>query len=169
VPKPRRDSARNVLDELEAQSKQYALKATLLSNLLRQAEGFLAQMPGKFEAATPMNAQQESLSFEKAGQQWRLWLRYPDTEDLNGQLIDVAVTEAAVWVKAEAAKLLPSLYEIITRELGEKLSNVEAGLDCLRQLPFLDFTAAENEDDYDSYDDVTSENRGGISDNEIPF
>jgi hypothetical protein len=159
-----------ISQDIAQRSQDYAAKATLLSNLLVQAESFFAELPGKFPISTPEEAGGTSLSLERIKSDWRLVLRYKDCAFDNPDDVYTAeskVTESSLWVKAAAAKRLPALYKSYLEVLDGKIDEVEAGLAQLRELPFLDFDAAA-EGDADAYGSAPVV-EGGFPPDEIPF
>lgn len=123
-----------VLEELEEQSRLYSQKATLLSNLLEQAEQFLREMPGKVAIQTGLPHRDFDLAFIKMGGDWRLV--FVEYEGETPKL--VPVVQATILQKAEAAKLLPELYGLLVDKLTEGQAEIDRGLESLKDLPFLD-------------------------------
>lgn len=119
-----------MLRELNRKAKEYGEKATLLSNLLEEAEAFLNELPSKMHVSVGEGDNQ--LTFVRwESSDWRLW--YGD--DQEGSL----VTDAPVELKAKAARMLPQLVDVLFASVSERLSVVNEGLDALKQVPFLRF------------------------------
>jgi hypothetical protein len=153
-------SARHeILETLQASSREYARKATQLSNLLVDAEQFVREMPGKIEVHTEVERGEACLSFEKSKNDWALILRLEGYDERP-----VRVSQANIQQKAEAAKQLPALYGLLLHHFSSMQIQVDRGLDALKELPFLDFDATQEIRDTDSANDVME----GDSD-EIPF
>jgi hypothetical protein len=130
-----------VLEQLKEQSRLYSQKATLLSNMLEQAEQFLRQMPGKVPVQTQTDHSECELAFAKTGGDWRLVL----IEFVNGsEAKGNTVTQGTILQKAEAARLLPELYQLLISKLTDGQEAIESGLRSLKELPFLDFSAYES-------------------------
>jgi hypothetical protein len=122
---------------LREKSSNYAVKATLLSQSLEAAESFLQQIPGKLEVSVGEGC--HTLRFIKhSSLGWKLW--YGD--DSEG----VFVTSASVEIKAQAAKLLPELLELLVESINGKLEAVDAGLEALKKIPFLEISGADHHD-----------------------
>jgi len=116
-----------MLRVLKHNATEYAEKATRLSNLLDEAETFFQEMPGKMEVAVDQGNRR--LKLERWNSDWRLLY----SED---QRVDL-VTEATVDVKAMAAQLLPELVDRLASTVSQRLIDVDAGLEALRRVPFL--------------------------------
>jgi len=153
----RQSKQAQVLKELQEQSRLYARKATLLSNLLEQAEHFLSEMPGKVAINTQSDYENYELSFLKTARSWRLMLEFRE----DGELKSVPVTQASILQKAEAAKRLPELYRLLQVRLTDGQAEIDRGLQSLQELPFLDLEDA----DHSNESDVVEE--GAVDD--IPF
>lgn len=145
-----------VLDELNKQSQVYSEKATLLSNLLEQAEQFFREMPGKVAIQTYREHCDQELGFVKMGGEWRLVL----IEFEEGKPKLVPVTQSTILQKALAATLLPDLYQQLIEKLCEGQSEIDRGLQQLKELPFLDVSGYEHL--------IEQEMKKGDS-NDIPF
>jgi hypothetical protein len=123
---------------LRDRSSKYATRATLLSQSLEAAESFLQQIPGKIEVS--VGEGWNKLEFMKRSSLgWKLW--YGDDQE------GCFVTNASVEIKAEAAKLLPKLLEVLVESITGKLEAVDAGLESLKKIPFLEIEGADQHDE----------------------
>lgn len=167
-----------ILMDLREKSTEYALKATQLSNLLQQAEEFLREMPGKVEVATPIDQLGHSLALERRGKEWSLVLLRWHDDEINESNI---VTRSSIAVKANAARLLPSLYLILVDHVEAAHEDVAIALASLGDLPFLDFERAKQGVGFESFEEFEEREalekqegtfgsmNGGFPDDEIPF
>ncbi len=114
---------------LRNKSNNYALKTTKLSQSLEAAEAFLQEIPGKIEVS--VGEGWEKLDFVRhSALGWKLW--YGSDEE------GCWVTNAPVEIKAKAATLLPESLDTLVDSITGKLEAVEAGLEALKRIPFLD-------------------------------
>ena len=119
---------------VQMNSRQFSQDATRLSLTLERSEVFFQQLEGKIPVE--VEGARYILRFIKVSGTWQLMLQAigPDGE-MDGP--KTPVRQATVWEKAEAAKLLPALYEKLKTSLELLRSNVAEALDCLDELPFL--------------------------------
>ncbi|QDT76014.1 hypothetical protein [Lacipirellula limnantheis] len=159
---------------LREQSQRFSEKATLLSDLLIQAEDFLAAMPGKIEVSTDAQHDEYQLSLDRVGKLWKLHIRHWGGEDKSL----VEVVRAPISLKAEAAKRLPELFDRLVEHIYSKNERVDEALKSLATLSFLDFTVAgkdrrfetpAEEKERKSLDGFDPSTEGGFPDDEIPF
>jgi hypothetical protein len=171
----RQSKSSKVEDQLKQEAALFARKATQLSNLLHQSETFLESLPGKMEVVTQEDSEDYQLQFVKQRGGWLLLLAYNDGD---GDWQDVPVTYGNLSQKIEAAKRLPELYKRLLDEISSSRTEIESSLKGLKELPFLDFEAADEEapnveegsdPTQGTYDDYSATPQGGFPDDEIPF
>lgn len=172
----KRPASKPMLETLRERSALFSERATLLSNLLIQAEEFFNEMPGKIEVETEIREDDDvRLSLARVGKGWKLLLEHWEGTDSTSY----EVIKAPIGIKAEAAKRLPELFRALMNHIGRQQDTVDDALQALTELPFLDFSIARESDsgrggsDFDAYDVVldanSNSNAEGIPDDEIPF
>ena len=124
------------LRELQCKSDAFAAKATRLSKVIENIDDFLQQLPGKVEVSVP-GEKHSILEFSKHSHGWVLW--YGNERD------GYNLTAAPVEIKAEAAKFLPKLIEVLVAKINDRLSTVDAGLKSLEGIPYLDIEGMESD------------------------
>lgn len=112
-------------------SKEYAKKATLLSDAIERAEAFLNALPGKVEAGAYLKQSDNSDSppigivYEKHEGQWGLLLTYPTS---GTEHADSPLAEASIAWKAMGAHLLPELFEDVCEQQQKIIKKVDDAL-----------------------------------------
>jgi len=128
------DNREEFMRALEDTSSKYAEKTTRLSRLLTRLESLLVNLPGKIEASVT-NDGDGVLRFCRGVDGWAL--EFNDVND-EGHSVHFVVTDAPVYVKVKAARLLPGLIETITTQQTRQLESVEQGLEAIEAIPWLD-------------------------------
>jgi hypothetical protein len=122
---------------LLADSQDFAEKATRLTELLTRAQLFLYELPGKMPVS--VKDDEFSLSFAKNDGVWGIYIQRHNSTKA------ILATGASIALKAEAAQLLPELYDAIQANYKESREAVDAGLRSLEKLPWLHTESSDNE------------------------
>ncbi|WP_437194444.1 hypothetical protein [Planctomicrobium sp. SH527] len=119
-----------ILRLLTQNAAEIAEKATRLSDQLELVENILRELPGKFEVEVgESNGPSGSLSLARHSNDWHLiYSTYQDS---------YRVTSSSVSIKAAAAILVPELLATLSQKSEERLEQINAGLNALDSLPFL--------------------------------